>query len=244
MKALLKRAEAAGEPEMLRVPLSSGIEAEIQIRRSARARRVILRLSPRSSVLELVLPQRASLKSGLAFVREREQWIIDCLADQPVHRPIEDGAMIPFLGENLVLRHIDRSRGIPYREGGDLVVPGLYAHMPRRTLDWLRRQAREIITPKAREKAAQIGKPVGRITLRDPATRWGSCSPSGDLSFSWRLVMAPESVLDYVVVHEVAHLRELNHGAAFWALVEELFGDPGGEKEWLRTHGPGLHSYR
>ncbi|MBT4770637.1 MAG: M48 family metallopeptidase [Rhodospirillaceae bacterium] len=243
MKALL-RVKGAEEPEILRVPLSNGIEAELHVRRSTRARRVILRLSPRSNILELVLPMRASLKSGLAFVHQREQWIIDCLADQPAHRPLQDGAMIPFLGENLVLRHIERSRGIPYREGDALVVPGLHAHLPRRTLDWLRRQARDIITPKAREKAARISKPVGRITLRDPATRWGSCSPSGDLSFSWRLVMAPERVLDYVVVHEIAHLRELNHGAAFWALVEELFGDPTAEKQWLRTHGPALHSYR
>ena len=109
--------------------------------------------------------------------------------------------------------------------------------------DWFKRQAREHIAPRVREKAQALDKQAGRITIRDTKSRWGSCSPDGNLSFCWRLVMAPDAVLDYVVAHEVAHLAELNHGPKFWRRVGELTADVEGSKQWLRLNGEALHRY-
>jgi predicted metal-dependent hydrolase len=115
--------------------------------------------------------------------------------------------------------------------------------MARRVRDWLKQEARMRISELARQKATLIGKTVRQVSVRDTSSRWGSCSHAGNLSFSWRLILAPYEVFDYVVSHEVAHLQEFNHSDAFWAVVEQL--SPGHERwrHWLAAHGPRLYAY-
>ncbi|HIM77598.1 MAG TPA: M48 family peptidase, partial [Rhodospirillales bacterium] len=125
----------------------------------------------------------------------------------------------------------------------EILVAGRHEHVARRGKDWFKSQARELIVSRVREKAQTLDRKPGRITIRDTKSRWGSCSPDGNLSFCWRLVMAPDAVLDYVVAHEVAHLAELNHGPKFWRWVEELTADVEGAKKWLRLNGEALHRY-
>ncbi|MEM9723898.1 MAG: M48 family metallopeptidase, partial [Pseudomonadota bacterium] len=125
-----------------------------------------------------------------------------------------------------------------------LEVGGPVADAGRRALLWLKEQARATLTDRAAWYADQLGAPFSKVSIRDTRSRWGSCSSAGALSFSWRLVMAPPRVLDYVAAHEVAHLREMNHSARFWAVVDGLKPDWRKDRAWLRAHGAGLHCYR
>ena len=128
-------------------------------------------------------------------------------------------------------------------DGGRLIVSGERGFFARRVRDWLKREARRRIAGLAHAKAARIGRTVARVSVRDQQSRWGSCSAMGNLNFSWRLILAPAGVLDYVVAHEVAHLEEPNHSARFWQLVDTLTNHAAFGRSWLRSHGPGLHAY-
>ncbi len=129
-------------------------------------------------------------------------------------------------------------------DDGNLVrVSGNAEHAPRRVVDFLKREARKILDERVSHYAAQLGTKPSRITVRDTASRWGSCSATRSLSFSWRLIFAPEFVLDYVVAHEVAHMKEMNHGPRFWKLVDLLGAEVARAQRWLSEHGTSLHRY-
>jgi predicted metal-dependent hydrolase len=218
----------------------------LTIRISSRARHIGLRIDPRLGGAELVLPKGVSKKRGLSFARSKTDWLLDHLAALPAPVLFADGADIPYLGLPHRIRHIPQAsfrRRPVWREEGYVFVSGETAHIARRVQDWLKAEARREMTARALACAAALEVVVKSITLRDPHSRWGSCSTRGILSFSWRLILAPENVLDYVVVHEVAHLAELNHGPKFWALVESRIADVGTARDWLRLHGASLHRF-
>jgi predicted metal-dependent hydrolase len=220
-----------------------GREVALVVRRSPRARRLAVRIPGHDDSVELVLPARAAESDGLAFLQSRAGWVIERLDRLPKRIPFTNGAMIPLGGEPHLLRHVG-GRGTPVRiEGGEMLVTGQPEHMARRLGNWLRGEARRRIELPAHRMAAQIGRKVTRITIRDQKSRWGSCAPGGRLSFNWRLVMAPDWVLDYVVAHEVAHLAQPNHSPAFWAVVDQLNGDAKAGRAWLRRQGMDLHRY-
>jgi predicted metal-dependent hydrolase len=188
--------------------------------------------------VQVTLPRRARLRDAAAAVAELQPWIERRLAEVDAARAqaASRGAAIPYLGGTLGLMP-EAGRRRAHRTGDVLRVP---EDDPAAVERWLRRAAREEITPRAHRAAAALGVAVTRVTIRDPRTRWGSCSSSGSLSFSWRLVLAPEDVLDYVVWHEVCHLREMNHSPRFWALVARHC--PGYEepRRWLRRNATAL----
>lgn len=124
-----------------------------------------------------------------------------------------------------------------------LVVRGREEHIGRRLQDWLKRQARADLSTASAHYAKQLGLKFRRLHIRDQATRWGSCTSNGTLSFSWRLVLAPPAILNYVAAHEIAHLEEMNHSAAFWALVEKIYPNMEEARQWLNQHGAELHRY-
>lgn len=208
-----------------------------------RAHRIILRFDHGEGRIVVVLPRRATLEQGRRFALLNRGWIRDRLDLLPEPVPFRSGRLIPFLGVMHRIRHLPQSRGVVWQEEGEIHVAGRPEHLPRRVEDWLRREARREIERRAVAKAELIGKRIAAITIRDPKSRWGSCSPRGHLSFSWRLILAPRHVLDYVVAHEVAHLKELNHGPRFWKLTAELTRDADGARTWLNEHGPTLHRY-
>ena len=217
--------------------------AGVAIRRSPRARRIQIRVAPVGGAVELVLPPGATRAEGLAFLKAKEGWIAERTANALSRVPFADGAVLPFLGGALTIRRAGRAHAGARREGDTLRVSGRPEDVPPAVQAWLRRAARAEIEPRVEEKAARLGKPHGRITLRDTTSRWGSCSGNGNLGFSWRLVMAPPHILDYVVAHEVAHLAEYNHGKRFWAHVARLCDDPEDARKWLRRNGAALHRY-
>ena len=205
-----------------------------------------LRVDAKTGGVQLTLPRGASRRDGLDFAERHRDWLLRRLADLPPAVPFLDGVEIPYLGAPHLIRHAPEARRGVWREAGEIVVSGGAEFVPRRVTDFLKREAKREIQGRAQAKAELLpakARTLRRVTLRDTRSRWGSCAHSGDLSFSWRLILAPDPVLDYVVAHEVAHLAEMNHGPAFWRLVGRLADAVAEPKAWLRREGAGLHRY-
>jgi len=220
-----------------------GREVPLIMRRNPRARRIILRLDPASDGAVVTLPPGAKPEEGLELARRKAIWLVRRLEALPPRVPFADGAEVPVLGVDHRVVHSTGRRGVVWRQDGEIHVAGRPEHLARRLADWFRREARRQISPRAGAKAGQLGVRPGRISLRDTRSRWGSCSSEGALSFCWRLVMAPEFVLDYVVAHEVAHLKFADHGPRFWRTVASLTGDVETARAWLHSHTERLHRY-
>jgi predicted metal-dependent hydrolase len=224
-------------PEMLELP--SGL-AVVQWRRSARARRVSLRIDPRGGAIVITLPMRATRRAGMALLMNHTDWLADRLAALPDAIRFADGAIIPIAGEPHRIRHAPTARGGAFIQNGELIVTGAAEFLRRRAHDFLYNEAGRRLGALVAEKSALAGLRPKRITVKDTKSRWGSCAADGSLSFSWRLVMAPRYAQDYVAAHEVAHLRHMNHGAKFWALVDELTPHKDAAIAWLRNEAPRL----
>jgi len=223
--------------------LPDGEPATIAVRRSDRARRIILRVVETEPGVELVVPKRVSFREAFAFAREKSGWIAARLAERPPAIAFAPGTWLPYHAGDLALVPREGGQAEAERTGAMLIVTGPEAQFSHTVTRWLREDARAVIRPRANRMAEHIGHRARRIRMGDPVTRWGSCSSSGTLSFSWRLVMAPAPVLDYVIAHEVAHLAELNHGRRFWEIVSGLVGEPAAAKQWLRENGARLKRY-
>ncbi len=235
--AVLKRANVR------RLALPGGAEIDLIIRRSDRARRILLQVGQINGAVELVLPRGAALGEALEFAEQKTAWVERRLDLVLPSVPFVDGAEVPFQGAPLRIRRIDKPGVAAHRIGAELLVPGREDTVPGRVRRWYRDQARREIVHRASDKAERLGRGCGRITVRDQRTRWGSCSRDGNLNFSWRLILAPETVLDYVVAHEIAHLAEMNHGRRFWSHVSRLCAEPEASRAWLRSRGASLHRF-
>jgi predicted metal-dependent hydrolase len=219
-----------------------GRSIALAVRRSHRARRLYLRVDPAASPdlpVELILPRGVALAEGLRFARDKSGWVARRLAALPEPVVFADGGRVEVCGEALIIRHVGGTSRT-HRVGDELHVAGTREHVARRVRDWIRTEARRVLTARTHATAARIGKTVRGIRLGDPRSRWGSCSPDGRLAFSWRLILAPPFVLDYVVAHEVAHLVHLNHGRRFWQLATTLAGDIEAPRRWLNRFGSRL----
>lgn len=212
------------------------------IRRHKKAKRICLRYNPTAHAISLTLPSNTHVSSGLAFLEAKSDWLIDTLEEMPRHKQIKPGVVIPILGNRIRIKHDARMRGWLLTDEM-LLVSGDRDEFPERIKHALKKIAVGEIKTLAEHYASHIGKRVNRVTVRDTRSRWGSCSSTGNLSFSWRLVFAPREVMEYVVAHEVAHLKHMNHSAAFWSLVEYLCPDYEVAKEWLRLHGKHLYRF-
>ncbi len=214
----------------------------LTLRRSARARRMTLRISRIDGRVTLTLPTRASEREALAFARQKQDWIRAHLADWNGNVPVGPGVALPVEGEMCQItpgagRSVQMSPGL-------LAVPGAEDRVPARVLGFLKTRARDRLAAASDHYAARLGRSYSGISLRDTRSRWGSCSSAGRLMFSWRLIMAPPPVLDYVAAHEVAHLAQMNHSPAFWAEVARIHGPYDAPRAWLRNEGNDLHRYR
>ncbi|GLK85220.1 M48 family metallopeptidase [Ancylobacter defluvii] len=225
-----------------------GREVVVTLRRDARARRYTLRVRAASRDVVLTMPARGSLKEATAFAERHTGWIAVRLAQLPVIVAFAPGAVVPLRGVPHRIAHRPGARGTVWAETDAegqalLCVAGEAAHVARRVADFLKREARRDLTEASRRHALALGVTISRITLRDTASRWGSCSSTGGLSYSWRLILAPPEVLDYLAAHEVAHRREMNHGPRFWATVDRLFPRRHEAEAWLKRRGAELHRF-
>lgn len=213
---------------------------EIRLRRSPRARRMTLRVSALDGAVSLTLPRGAPEAEGIAFAEERRAWIEKAQAGASPVAGVTEGAEIPVEGEAVRVAFHD-GRG-PRLEAGQLWLP---MRAPGRcAVAFLKDLARDRLVAACDTHAGTLGVRYKEIALRDTRSRWGSCSMAGRLMFSWRLVMAPPRILDYVAAHEVAHLVHMDHSPAFWGVVAELCPTWKTERRWLRTDGRSLHRIR
>lgn len=223
-----------------RDPLLPPEPCQVRWRRSARARRVSLRIDAAKGDVVVTLPSRAGRKQGLALLTEHAGWVMQKLSALAPERSFEPGGCVPIGGVEHPIRHDPTRRGGAFVENGALVVTGEAEFVARRVRDFLRAEALRRIGMASRPHAEALGVAPRAIRLKDTRSRWGSCAPDRTVAFSWRLILAPDWVLDYVVAHELAHLREMNHGPRFWALVEQRTPHRHAATQWLRKHGADL----
>lgn len=226
-----------------------GIGVPVEVRRHAGARRLTLRVSKTRRAVIVTVPDHCRIDEAGRFLDSHIDWVRERLGRVPTPVLFADGARIPFRGEMHRIRFTGPGRGkavVCIERFGDLPrlnVSGDVGHAPRRLRDWLMAQAHAALDARVSWHARCLRVRARRIGLRDQTTRWGSCSANGQLSFSWRLILAPAYVLDYVAAHEVAHLREMNHGPRFWKLVAESVPRLEEARTWLRQEGSDLHRY-
>ena len=245
LRALLFRRPP--EPRMIEVAVEQATYP-VQVRRHPRARRYTLRIHAATREVVLTMPPRGSLKEARAFAERHGGWIAARLRRLPVAVPFRHGTMVPIRGLDHRIDHRRGARGTVWSEiapdgVGLLCVAGEAPHVGRRVADHLKREAKRDLEAASRRYAAQLGIAVKRVSIRDQASRWGSCSATGVLSYSWRLILAPPFVLDYLAAHEVAHLIEMNHSPRFWRTVLGICPDTKRAKAWLDAHGAELHRY-
>ena len=226
--------------ELLKI---DGRMLEVKVRLNPRARRMIVKVNPATGEISVTAPSRRGVAHALDFARGETAWIAGQLANAPGPLALAPGAKLPLRGEVHQIRAAARGPAPVWCEDGIIWVRGREAHVERRVLDFLKREARATFETRALAHAARLGVAPSRITVRDTASRWGSCSSTRSLYFSWRLILAPDFVLDYVVAHEIAHLKEMNHSPRFWAHVRALVPDLDAPQVWLKVHGRELQRY-
>lgn len=229
-------------PERLSVTIGGRV-LDVAVRRSPRARRLTLRLDVDGPVV--TLPPRSSLAAGQDFLNRHAGWLAARLERLPPAIPFADGARFPLRGMACRVSHKGGRGLVALDAGGEeplLLVPGEAAHLPRRLADWLKGEARRDLAAAVARHAAALGRQPCLLRIGDARSRWGSCSSTGVLTFSWRLILAPPAVLDYLAAHEVAHLVEMNHGPRFWKLVAVLDPNFDAARRWLKRHGAALHA--
>jgi predicted metal-dependent hydrolase len=223
-----------------------GRTVPVALRRNRNARRIILKLDPKTAGVVLTVPWNTSFERALDFAASQAAWIWAQSHRLVAPVPLRPGSRVPLRGVEHAIVRRDGARRPVWTEAGDppqLCVSGDPAHCERRTTDWLKAQARHDLRVATRAYTARMGVRFTSLAVRDTRSRWGSCSSTGALSYSWRLVLAPAFVLDYVAAHEVAHLIEMNHSRAFWELVEVHCQRAGEARRWLKANGRGLHRY-
>ncbi len=241
---LFARKPAQPLPEAFELATDEGVIA-VALRRNPRARNYTLRIGGPARPPTLTIPPRGSLSGAQRFLDRHVAWLRRQVARVPEALSIADGSTIPIRGVLHKIRHEPYRRwtGVSDVMGTPvLAVSGEATHLRRRVVDYLKREAKRDLEAAVIRHAAALGVRPKQMRIRDTRSRWGSCSHDGHLSFSWRLIMAPTFVLDYLAAHEVAHMVEHNHSARFWKVVEAICPDRHRARAWLRSEGVSLHA--
>jgi predicted metal-dependent hydrolase len=218
----------------------------LTIKQHERATRITLRIEPGGRALKMTIPSGLARRDVDAFLDRHQGWLMTKLAKFSTDTGLHDGGTILFRGVSHRIQHTGSLRGLTEATVIDgkpvLRVSGMPEHLGRRIATFLKKEARADLERLAKFHAHSIRAPIKSISMKDTRSRWGSCSAEGNLSFSWRIIMAPPSVVDYLAAHEVAHLKEMNHGPHFWALCKKLCPGMEDAKSWLKRHGSLLHA--
>lgn len=236
-------------------PRLEELGAPVEVRRHPGARRLTLRVSRTRRAVIVTLPSSCDLVEAGSFLHRNMDWVRERLGNLPEQVVCADGVLMPLRGEPHRLRYVgpksgrapvveQHGGGMDPSSGHELLISGHPEHAPRRLRDWLFAEAKRDLEARVAAHAGNLKLSPSRISIRDQSSRWGSCSTTGALSFSWRLILAPPTILDYVAAHEVAHLAEMNHGPRFWRLVEKSMPRMDEARRWLRTYGMDLHRYQ
>jgi predicted metal-dependent hydrolase len=249
----------ASAPSKLETAALSDLGADVEVRRHPAARRLTLRVSQTRRAVIVTVPMQCNLLEAGSFLHRNIDWVRERLGSIPEPIAFASEAVVPLRGEPHALQFTGtRDRGARVRRVAPcastpahetsgsyatLQVTGPIEHAAARLTDWLFDEARRDLDARVLHHAATLGLTAKRITVRDQSSRWGSCSTTGTLSFSWRLILAPPLILDYVAAHEVAHLKEMNHGSRFWGIVRRTMPRMDEARQWLHIYGMDLHRY-
>ena len=226
-----------------------GLDTPVEVRRHPSARRMTLRVSRTKRAVIVTVPMQCDLGDADQFLSRHMDWVRDRIGNLPEPAPFADGTLMPLRGIFHRLRFAGTVAATRLVEpvvteaGHELRVNGRAVHAASHLRAWLFNEARRDLDGRVLFHAGRLGLKAKRLAIRDQSTRWGSCSTTGVLSFSWRLILAPPLILDYVAAHEVAHLAEMNHGPRFWALLRKTMPEMDAAKSWLVTRGVDLHRY-
>ncbi len=240
--AALRSAPPAPEPCVIEI---HGRKVRVVFKRNARCKRMTIRMAKDGSGVVMTLPKRVSQAEALRFAHSSSDWIEKNISDRMPPLAFADGVSVPLRGIAHRIICVGGRRGLVQLDGVacTITVPGEAAHVNRRMTDWLRQQALKDLTQASEYYAQAMGVEYSALSVRDQTSRWGSCSAARALSFSWRLILAPRYVLDYVAAHEVAHIREMNHGPRFWRLVLTHCKQAKEARYWLKYQARDLHRY-
>lgn len=233
------------EPGHTEIEMIDGRRVPVKLIVNPRARHVSVRIDPTRREAIATAPTKRDLQHAAQFAAERAGWIAQELSRLPRGISLSPGSFVPLRGVEHELVH--RPGRTPARIEVDL-LPRLIVPAPDaalfegRVLRYLKDQARADLIDRVAHHAVKLGVRPERIQVKELRSRWGSCSAEGVLSFSWRVVMAPPFVLDYLAAHEVAHLREMNHSRRFWALVRKCIPAYEAGRDWLHENGSKLHA--
>ena len=236
------RSHPAPEPCVMEV---EGQKIKLFFKRNARCKRMIMRVAKDGTGLMMTLPKRTTQAEALRFAHGAKAWILKNISNRMSALAFSDGVVIPFRGESHTIACPGGRRGLVQLDNvtKTIIVPGEVEHVNRRLTDWLKQQALKDLTLASEYYAQAMAVEYSALSVRDQSSRWGSCSAACALSYSWRLVLTPRFVLDYVAAHEVAHIREMNHGPRFWRLVLSQCKNAKLARTWLRNEGRDLHRY-
>lgn len=222
------------------------ISTPLIARVNRRAKKLIVKVDPVAGEILVTAPSKRTLPDAIAFAHERADWIAGQMKNALRAKAFAAGAMIPYRGVDHLIIQSGGPRTpvrLDYAVRPAIHVGGDAEHINRRLTDWLKKQAREVLIERADYYTTRLGQKRGSIRIRDTRTRWGSCSSDGAISFSWRLILAPPEILNYVAAHECAHLVHMNHSPAFWRLLSTLDVDARTASTWFSEHGPALFAY-
>ncbi len=226
-----------------RLPLD-GLTARLSV--NPRARRLSIRIDARAGEAVLIAPSERKLADVVAFARTKADWMRGRLAERPQGTPLEPGALIDLFGKPTRLTATGgagAARLIEDEDGALIVSGGEGEAYARRVENLFKRVARETLQTRTDAHLRTLGQRPVKMSIADPKSRWGSCSPHNrSIRYSWRVIMAPPEIIDYLAAHEVAHLVHADHSPAYWAVVQGLIGDHRPHRKWLREHGPALHA--
>ncbi|MBK8455702.1 MAG: M48 family metallopeptidase [Phyllobacteriaceae bacterium] len=224
----------------------AGRQLPLTVRENARATRLTLRIAAGGRGLAVTVPPGTRSGEIDRFVDRHQGWLEERLKELPARPMLRPGVKVPIRGVPHLIAHAPENRGLATivagEKGPEIHVHGERPHLPRRLADYLKREAKKDIGRLVDKHAAAVGKTVASISFKDTVSRWGSCTADGKLAFSWRIMMAPPAIIDYLVAHEVAHLVHMNHGPKFWALCEKLCPRTKEARAWLKRNGTALQA--
>lgn len=224
--------------------LEQAFDFPLTVISSWRNRRLSLRIDSKKRAVVLTMPKFYSQKKAWQFVDSHQDWIEECLSKLPAVRDFADGEKISLFGQEVVLCYNPQNSGAPKLEQNILSAGGEKEFFHRRVKDFIKREAKKYFLSRSRFYADKLDCKVASVTIKDTKSRWGSCSSLNNINYSWRIALAPVCVIEYLMAHEVSHLKHPDHSPAFWRTVKTLYPGASIGRSWLKTHGHELYLYR
>jgi len=223
--------------------IQDAFDFPLKVIKSPRAKRLTLRIDSKDRLAMLSLPPRCTQKQAISFIEKHQDWVIESLSKLPQMQRFSSGQQISLFGKNIIIQHAPEKRWGARVENGVLYVSGSSEFTHRRVKDYIKKQAQKTFLNLSQKLAKKINCQVNDVVIKDTKSRWGSCSSLNNINYNWRLALAPQEVIDYIVAHEVSHLAHQDHSEEFWECVASLCPNYQKGQDWLKQHGKELYVF-